>query len=79
MTQVIFDDGVDPYFARQVVAERLTDLGGDMPAGVSATMGPVATAMVAAAKLGTQVGQAFTGAGRGVARGAGGQHVGAGA
>ena len=45
MTQVIFDDGVDPYFARQVVAERLNDLGGDMPDGVSATMGPVATAM----------------------------------
>lgn len=45
MTQVIFDDGVDPYFARQVVAERLNDLGGDMPEGVSATMGPVATAM----------------------------------
>lgn len=45
MTQVIFDDGVDPYFARQVVAERLNDLGGDMPDGVSAAMGPVATAM----------------------------------
>jgi cobalt-zinc-cadmium resistance protein CzcA len=45
MTQVIFEDGVDPYFARQVVAERLTDLGADMPEGVSATMGPVATAM----------------------------------
>jgi len=45
MTQVIFEDGVDPYFARQVVAERLNDLGGDMPEGVSATMGPVATAM----------------------------------
>ncbi|NNK63641.1 MAG: efflux RND transporter permease subunit, partial [Gemmatimonadetes bacterium] len=45
MTQVIFEDGVDPYFARQVVAERLTDLTADMPDGVSATMGPVATAM----------------------------------
>jgi len=45
ITQVIFEDGVDPYFARQVVAERLNDLGGDMPDGVSATMGPVATAM----------------------------------
>ena len=45
MTQVIFDDGVDPYFARQVVAERLNDLGGDLPQGASVAMGPVATAM----------------------------------
>lgn len=45
MTQVIFADGVDPYFARQVVAERLNDLGTDMPGEVSVTMGPVATAM----------------------------------
>lgn len=45
MTQVIFDDRVDPYFARQVVAERLNDLGADLPAGASVTMGPVATAM----------------------------------
>lgn len=45
MTQVIFTDGVDPYFARQVVAERLNDLGTDMPGGVGVTMGPVATAM----------------------------------
>ncbi|MCA9739021.1 MAG: efflux RND transporter permease subunit, partial [Gemmatimonadetes bacterium] len=45
ITQVVFADGVDPYFARQVVAERLNDLGGDLPANVSVTMGPVATAM----------------------------------
>ncbi|KPJ83499.1 MAG: hypothetical protein AMS19_04195 [Gemmatimonas sp. SG8_23] len=45
MTQVIFDDNVDPYFARQVVAERLNDLDQDLPAGASVTMGPVATAM----------------------------------
>ncbi len=45
MTQVVFDDGVDAYFARQVVAERLTDLGNDLPEGASVTMGPVATAM----------------------------------
>ena len=44
-TQVVFDDGVDPYFARQIVAERLNDLSGDLPEGVSVTMGPVATAM----------------------------------
>lgn len=45
MTQVVFDDGVDPYFARQVVAERLNDLGSDLPDGATVTMGPVATAM----------------------------------
>jgi cobalt-zinc-cadmium resistance protein CzcA len=45
MTQVVFADGVDPYFARQVVAERLNDLGNDLPEGASVTMGPVATAM----------------------------------
>lgn len=45
MTQVIFDDGVDPYFARQIVAERLNDVGSGMPEDVSVTLGPVATAM----------------------------------
>ncbi len=45
MTQVVFEDGVDPYFARQVVAERLNDLDEDLPDGASVTMGPVATAM----------------------------------
>ena len=45
MIQVVFADRVDPYFARQVVAERLNNLGEDLPAGVSVTMGPVATAM----------------------------------
>jgi len=45
MTQVVFDDRVDPYFARQVVAERLNDLDAALPTGVSVTMGPVATAM----------------------------------
>lgn len=45
ITQVVFDDRVDPYFARQVVAERLNDLGADLPEGASVTMGPVATAM----------------------------------
>ncbi len=45
MTQVIFDDNVDPYFARQVVAERLNDLDQDLPEDASVTMGPVATAM----------------------------------
>ncbi|NNF29264.1 MAG: efflux RND transporter permease subunit, partial [Gemmatimonadetes bacterium] len=45
MTQVIFDDGVDPYFARQVVAERLNNLGAALPDVAEVTLGPVATAM----------------------------------
>ncbi|MEZ4416553.1 MAG: CusA/CzcA family heavy metal efflux RND transporter [Gemmatimonadota bacterium] len=45
MTQVVFEDGVDPYFARQLVAERLANLSGDLPENVSVSMGPVATAM----------------------------------
>lgn len=45
MIQVVFGDRVDSYFARQVVGERLNNLGGELPEGVSVTMGPVATAM----------------------------------
>jgi cobalt-zinc-cadmium resistance protein CzcA len=45
MTSVIFSDGVDPWFARQVVSERLGNLAADLPEGVSVALGPVATAM----------------------------------
>ena len=45
ITQVVFDDRVDPYFARQVVNERLGNITGDLPAGVTVTLGPVSTAM----------------------------------
>jgi cobalt-zinc-cadmium resistance protein CzcA len=45
MVQVIFDDGVDPYFARQVVSERLNGVSADLPAGVRAQLGPISTAM----------------------------------
>lgn len=33
---VIFDDAVNPFLARQTVAERLTSAAGDLPAGVEA-------------------------------------------
>jgi cobalt-zinc-cadmium resistance protein CzcA len=36
-----FEDGVDPYFARQQTVERLR--GADLPEGVSAELGPLAT------------------------------------
>lgn len=45
MVQVIFEDGVDPYFARQVVSERLNGVSADLPAGIRAQLGPISTAM----------------------------------
>src|SRR5438093_9648833 len=38
---VTFDDGVDAYFARQQVLERLRDV--DLPAGLDPQLGPLAT------------------------------------
>jgi Cu(I)/Ag(I) efflux system membrane protein CusA/SilA len=40
---VIFDDGTDPYWARSRVLEYLSGLGGQLPAGVTPTLGPDAT------------------------------------
>ncbi len=45
MTQVVFEDGVDPYFARQLLTERLGSVLAEVPDGVSVTLGPVSTAM----------------------------------
>ncbi|MGD9523942.1 MAG: efflux RND transporter permease subunit [Gemmatimonadales bacterium] len=45
LTQVIFEDGVDPYFARQLVDQRLGDAVRELPSGVIAGLGPIATAM----------------------------------
>ncbi|MGZ7080094.1 MAG: efflux RND transporter permease subunit, partial [Thermoanaerobaculia bacterium] len=42
---VIFEDRVDNYFARQRVLERLNYLGGVLPAGVEARLGPDATGL----------------------------------
>jgi cobalt-zinc-cadmium resistance protein CzcA len=41
----VFEDGVDIYFARQLVLERLIEAKDKVPEGVEITMGPVATAM----------------------------------
>ncbi len=43
--QVIFDDRVDTYFARQRVAERLSQAIAEIPPGLAPVLGPVATAM----------------------------------
>ena len=41
----IFDDGVDIYFARQQVGERLREASGSLPPGVEPVMGPIATGL----------------------------------
>jgi cobalt-zinc-cadmium resistance protein CzcA len=42
---VAFDDGTDPYFARQQVAERLQAVRTLLPAGIEPQMGPAATGL----------------------------------
>ncbi len=41
----VFDDGVDIYFARQQVGERLREIGGTLPENVEPLMGPIATGL----------------------------------
>ena len=40
---VIFRDGTDTYFARQLVAERLQQVKSQLPPGLASQMGPVTT------------------------------------
>ncbi|WP_444927992.1 efflux RND transporter permease subunit [Microbulbifer sp. TRSA002] len=42
---VIFEDGTDIYFARQLVNERLTSVRGALPAGLEPELGPIATGL----------------------------------
>lgn len=42
---VIFKDGTDVYFARQLVNERLQEIRGSLPPGVEPSMGPVSTGL----------------------------------
>ncbi len=42
---VIFKDGTDIYFARQIVAERIQEVLGQLPGGVEPRMGPIATGL----------------------------------
>ena len=44
MVTVIFDDSMDKYLVRQLVAERLNQMQGRIPAGLQPQMGPMATA-----------------------------------
>lgn len=42
---VIFKDGTDIYFARQLVNERIQEAKEKLPSGVNPTMGPIATGL----------------------------------
>ena len=42
---VIFEDGTDIYFARQLVNERIQEVKGKLPPGIEPTMGPIATGL----------------------------------
>src|SRR3989338_8531245 len=42
---VIFEDGTDIYFARQIVNERIQQAKGQLPAGIEPDMGPTSTGL----------------------------------
>jgi cobalt-zinc-cadmium resistance protein CzcA len=42
---VIFEDGTDIYFARQLVNERIQEARGQLPAGIEPAMGPISTGL----------------------------------
>lgn len=42
---VVFDDGTDIYFARQLLAERLGQIKGILPQGIEPIMGPISTGL----------------------------------
>lgn len=42
---VVFNDGTDIYFARQLVAERIQQVKDQLPSGIETTMGPISTGL----------------------------------
>ena len=44
MLTIIFDDSINLYLARQLVAERINQVQASLPPGVTAVMGPMSTA-----------------------------------
>ena len=42
---IVFEDGVNDYFARQLVSERLQDVRGNLPGGVEVSLGPITTGL----------------------------------
>lgn len=45
LVTLVFTDATDVYFARQLVLERLIEVGGRMPEGVAPVLGPVSTGL----------------------------------
>jgi cobalt-zinc-cadmium resistance protein CzcA len=42
---IVFEDGVNDYFARQLVSERLQSVRENLPAGVDVALGPITTGL----------------------------------
>ena len=42
---IIFKEGTDPYFARQVVNEKLQNVAGDLPDGINPELSPMTTGL----------------------------------
>lgn len=42
---VVFEDGTDIYFARQLVSERIEKVKNELPSGLSPEMGPISTGL----------------------------------
>lgn len=42
---IVFEDGTDIYFARQMVNERIQEAKGNLPPGLEPSMGPIATGL----------------------------------
>jgi len=42
---VVFEEGTDIYFARQLIGERISQVKGQLPSGFEPTMGPIATGL----------------------------------
>jgi cobalt-zinc-cadmium resistance protein CzcA len=42
---VVFHDGTDIFFARQLLSERLQEIRGKLPQGLEASLGPIATGL----------------------------------
>ncbi len=42
---VVFEDGVNDYFARQLVSEKLQGVRGNLPSGVEVELGPITTGL----------------------------------
>jgi cobalt-zinc-cadmium resistance protein CzcA len=45
MVTVVFEDGTDVYFARQLVMERIISARSELPDGVRSAMGPISTGL----------------------------------